>query len=363
MTELAYNLNEDAPAVELIDTGMKHTPGLYFGMPEDEYHAIPALSASGIRNLMVSPMDFWARSWMNPEREHIETEPMKLGKAFHARIGEGREAFYSRYAREFDKSEYPNALTTAEDIKQALRDLEQKVGGTKAELIERLREADPAAQIMDDIEEHYLGCHNGKVFLKPEFLRQIEISAAMIEKHPDLSRCFRGGYPEVVIIWYDQATGVPMKARMDYLKIQAIVDLKTFSNPLGKPIDRAIYGAMAGGKYHVQAATYLEADKQAIQFARAGVVHGDVDQEWVKKYATVEERRFIFVFQQTGIAPVARGREFPRHMVYECGAISMRDGMRRFSENLKQFGTDPWIDVSAIEPFDDNDFPVYTTEA
>jgi hypothetical protein len=31
-------------------------PGIYFGMPEDDYFALPALSASGIKDLLASPM-------------------------------------------------------------------------------------------------------------------------------------------------------------------------------------------------------------------------------------------------------------------------------------------------------------------
>ena len=33
--------------------------GFYFDLPEDDYHAIPALSASGIKNLLISNPDFW----------------------------------------------------------------------------------------------------------------------------------------------------------------------------------------------------------------------------------------------------------------------------------------------------------------
>jgi hypothetical protein len=359
-----------------IDTGMKHAPGIYFGMPEDEYHAIPALSASGIRNMMVSEMDFWAHSWMNPNKKNVETDAMTTGKAFHARIVEGKEAFYERYASAFDDSDYPNALKTADDIKEALADLGlKKTGKNKSELIERLREADSTLQIYDDLRADYEAQHVGKVFLSIDLIAQIEYAAAMVEKHPDLSRCFIGGYPEVTVIWYDRETGVPMKSRMDYLKIQAIIDLKTFSNPMGKPIDKAIYGSMASGRYHVQTAVYTEADKQAVQFAREGKAFVYAGQnctdvppetplsEWLKKYARVEDRRFIFVFQQTGVAPIARGREMPRGLVYDCGVVSMRTGIEKFKHCLETFGTAPWVDTSPIEVFEDDQFPVYTTEA
>ena len=44
-------------------------PGIYFGMPEDVYHAIHAVSASGLKKLATSNMDYWACSPLNPDKE------------------------------------------------------------------------------------------------------------------------------------------------------------------------------------------------------------------------------------------------------------------------------------------------------
>ena len=62
---------------------------------------------------------------------------------------------------------------------------------------------------------------------------------------------------------------IRFKARFDYLKPKAIVDLKTFGNFMNKPIDSAIYSAMASGKYHIQAAFYM----RAFQAARSHSPH------------------------------------------------------------------------------------------
>ena len=37
-------------------------PGIYFGMPEEEYHALPALSSHGIREVASSPMLYWSKT-------------------------------------------------------------------------------------------------------------------------------------------------------------------------------------------------------------------------------------------------------------------------------------------------------------
>ena len=106
---------------------MDFAPGIHFGLPESDYHAVPALSNSGIKWLMVSPMDFWARSWMNEKYEHETTSFMDIGTAYHARIVEGREAFYARYAAALDPADHPDVPRTQDELKDLCRELELPV--------------------------------------------------------------------------------------------------------------------------------------------------------------------------------------------------------------------------------------------
>lgn len=341
---------------------MTFEPGIYFGLDEEAYHAVPALSNSGIRNMLISPLDFWARSWMNPDYEPEETKFMETGKAYHKRILEGREAFYQCYAPALDPDDYPDALRTTEEIRARLRELDQKVGGNKPELIERLLEADAgiAVELWDQLVKDHASDHQGKQLLPFDLIGRIEICAAMIENHPELSKCFTGGFPEVSVFW--ESDGIPMKARLDYLKSQAIVDLKTFGNQLGKPVDRAIAAAMASGRYHVQAAVYLDSAAAAKRHIQEGRVHGCPDPSFLRALAA-SEQTFLFVFQQTGIAPVARGKVFPKGLVYDCAKITIQDAKRTFLEYREKFGDDPWVDQANITSFEDGEFPIYMTEA
>jgi hypothetical protein len=187
------------------DEVMEFRPGLYIGMPEDAYHDIPALSSHGIKNLRASPLDFWVRSWLNPEREEIagdeDTIFKILGAAYDTRITEGRDKFLACYAPKIDAKDYPDALETVADLKAALKTRDLPVSGNKPELIERLILDDPTVQIWDVIKESYEDEHDGKIFLPEKSLRRIEISAAMIEKHPQLCKAFTGGVAQPVIMW------------------------------------------------------------------------------------------------------------------------------------------------------------------
>lgn len=338
-------------------------PGVYFGLPEADYHASFALSTSGVRWLRVSTLDFWARSPLNESREDEESEAMALGKAYHKRIVEGRAAFDACYAAALDPADYPDALRTMDELREAAKALGIKAGGTKPELIARIIEADPAVQIWDDLVAQHARDNEGKTLLTATTIRRIEIAAAMIEKHPQLCKAFTGGMPEVSIFWTDEETGAPMKARLDYLKPKAIVDLKTFGNQMGKPIDRAIAASVASGKYHIQCATYHEAVAKAVEHINAGRVFGDVDKDYLRAVAKASERTFMFVFQQTGIAPVARGKVLPDNsLTFRVGQTELEEAKRKFAECWKRFGKDPWVDESEIGVFDDTEFPTYLVE-
>lgn len=333
--------------------------GIYFGMSDEEYHGLHRLSSSGIRKLQSCVEDFWASSWMNPLYEDEKSDAMILGTAYHKRVLEGRDIFYRHYNTTLAKEDFEGLLITAEDLKKVLKLHGQTTIGNKPELIRRVIEVDPIARIWDKMVEHHAEKNKNKILLKKDAFIRIEYSAAFVEKHPEMGKAFTGGYPEVAILWTDEETGVPMKAKLDYLKAQVIVDYKTFSNPLDKPLDRAIITAIAGRKYHVQTFVYKDAIRNAVELAKAGAIFGDHDPKFIKKALTHTEHKFLFVFQKTGISPAVRWKLFPQSSAFDCGRIAAQTQMRQFADMIEQFGTDAWIDMSPLEEFDDDDFPQY----
>lgn len=336
--------------------------GLYFGLDDNTYHSLPYLSASGIKNLLVSPMNFWAWSWMNPLKPESDSDAMTIGKAYHKRILEGYEAFSDCYVEDFDGSKYPDSLKTSTEIQSVLRQRGLPVSGNKADLMFRLKQSDPTATFFDEIYDDWLNNEAaGKTALSRVMIDRIEIAAAMIEKHPDLSKCFTGGYPEVTVIW--QESGIFFKSRFDYLKPKAIIDLKTFENMMNKPVDKAIYYAMASQKYHIQAAFYMGyAAPKAVEFARTGKVFGFATKEFLTKLGQTDGHDFYFVFQQKGIAPVARGKKFPRNIMFGCGMQAIEDAIIKYKQCIRIYGTSPWVDPTPIDEFEDESFPIFATE-
>jgi len=353
-------------------------PGLYFGMTDEQYHALPYLSATGIKNLMISPMDYWARSNMNPwkEEDETESEAKTLGKAYHKRILEGLDAFNACYIKplELDPTnpEHRNALKGNSEMTAWLKDMGVKgySGKKKEELIAMIQEADPHQAIYDVLESEYAKMHAGKIFLDPVMIRKIELSAKMIECHPHLRYYFIGGYPEVSVVWFDEELQVMFKARFDYLKVNAVNDLKTFANMMNKVIEKAVYGAMASGKYHIQGALYLRAVEEAKKLAAAGHIHvlrsdATYDEEWMQAFIASPEHGFNFLFQQKGPAPVSVGAQFLRaDPMFDTGIASIHQGVMIYQECMRTFGDDgtPWVDMRDPIVLSWQQYPAYASD-
>lgn len=309
--------------------------GIYYDMDEDIYHALPRLSASGIKHLSASSMDFWSRSWMNKNRKHRKSEAFDIGRAYHKRILEGYDAFAECYAPEFDVSAYPDALVTKEQIENVARDLGVKITGTKSVLIARIIDAGYDGDILDVLREQHAKDYYGREFLPYDLWNEINRAATYIEAQPN--NPFKNGHPEVSLLWTDDVTGVPMKARFDYLVDGAIIDLKTFSNSNGLSVDKAIMRNIASYQYTTQAVVYLDGYKK--HFGK--------------------DANFLFVFQQTGPAMLAKGKVFKEGVAFDVAQKNYRDGVAKFAYYYRKFGEEPWLDDLYITAMQDEDYPLW----
>lgn len=353
-------------------------PGIYFGMDEATYHAAPAFSASGIKDINVSPLRFYLRSWMNPNREPDEEDtPAKiLGTACHVAVLEGMEAFQAAYALKPDPSDYPDALATGKDLKAACKALGLKQNGTLEEMSARIREVDAVVPLWVEIVEAFERENAGKIVLTPKQWADVHMAALVISRMPSVRSVFSGGRSEVSIFW--EASGIPMKARLDYLKPGAIGDLKTFANINEREIKEAVAGEVARNRYFIQPIVYTAAVVAAKKmFATSGMdaVHGDVDAAWLREVMASKHHKFSFVFMQTGGVPDTIKRDWVKHERYggqgqttnaywTKGELAVREGLSRFKRCMETFGPDtPWIIDHQGRAFRDEEFPLYMLDS
>lgn len=340
--------------------------GCFFSMPDSEYRAIEALSASGMKHLRQSPLDYWARSSWNPRQAEALAEDSSdakdLGSAFDARIIEGAEVFNARYAERPVPVKEDGWLVTCDHMKARLKELGEKVGGSKDELIARLRAADPEAKIWDDFEATYYKAHEGKEFLDSEWMDKIEYAARMIEADPIFGKAFSGGAPQVSVFWTCPTIGVPCKARFDYLKARAIVDLKTVQPMRGTPHADTIRIAIGRYRYHVQATLYMEAAAEVSQFLKSGKSDGFYEVDLGQKLLADAPKTWLWVFQVKGPAPAVIGRTLsPQSMICQAARAEIDTMKQLYRLCREKWGTDPWLydpqNPPKIEMLQDGDLP------
>jgi hypothetical protein len=117
-----------------------------------------------------------------------------------------------------------------------------------------------------------------------------------------------------------------MKARLDYLKPRAIVDLKTVGNPHGKPVAQAVNVALANYRYHVQAAVYQEAaaDSARIIFAPVACSVNAIPVYCARLPKATKRRSCIRLGNVAVPAPVAIGRTLPAQSgIYQIGKLEI----------------------------------------
>jgi hypothetical protein len=295
------------------------TDGVYFDLADDVYHAVPRLSASGIQKICVSPGTFWRNSWLDPERPELDEEQtlaQMLGKAYHkARLEP--ELFPQTYFRGLDKSEFPDALFTADQMKAVCEDIGLSKTGTKDVLADRLVDHGYSERpIWTVMERQWEIDRAGRIPLPAKHYDQMTIDMDRIHQNGEVAELLTGGFAEVSIFWTDKH-GIKMKSRVDYLAAKHWADFKTFDNSRGKQLDECLADAFRYNRYYVQGTVYREA-VEAIRTGGLDII-GD---------ATDEQRAFIaamrinpveldchYVFQEKGGIPNLIAYEFPFYMV------------------------------------------------
>jgi hypothetical protein len=260
-------------------------------MPAEEYYALERFSYSGIKQIMTSSQDYWKNSFMNKDKEEKKSESFFLGTAYHASILEGDKVFNERFA-------------------------------IKPDVDKRTKEGKAVYALL---EAEKPNCK----FISEEDYNDIQNSLAKN------SNIFVDGDPEVSVLWDDDDTGVPMKARIDYLKEGKILDLKTFNNTSGGDINNVISKHIANYGYYIQRALY-----------------GDLE--------PFKDYDFEFVFQQVGGINNCRIVNMPNNLLLvQKGRDIIKKGIRKFANNYKRFGTNEWVDDISSLTVDDNFFPLY----
>ena len=350
---------------------MIHKPGIYFGLPAEEYHADQSLSKSGIAKLLDSPEQFWHESWMNPDRPAEDpSKAVERGTLWHCRILESTE-FNKRYkiapwCLEGFSDNY-RVLKTVQDMKDYLTEggVEFKSSGNKRYFEDMIIGSEGV--FLEDYEKEKMeeaAKIGGQTLLySKEIVDDMLFAERKMREHPYFSKVFKKGQAEVSIFWVDDETKIPMKCRVDMLNPGAILDYKTISFRRGKSIDRAVLDAIRYERHDIQAAKYTIGVAHAVNMLNdgTGVIEGDVPGSFIDEFKKQPEKPFGFVFQQSERPCAIRGRRVVRrgndiYNVFGAGLFYMQAGIQIYQDYMEKFGPDkPWVDAEGFREIMDNE--------
>ncbi len=268
-------------------TGMPE--GIYFNLSNEDYHNDPALSHSGMTKVLISWQDYWINSPHNPDRsEYKPTEAMMFGERSGMLLLEPKK-FHARY------NSYGRSPATAK----------------------------------------------GTWLSSLEFDR-IQRSVNDVMSVPQAAAYFEQGYPEVSIFWKDKVTGVPLRARIDYLRTFGAIDFKRIMGVGPYAIGKAVKSQ----GLDIQNFLYLEGIKAAREMLRkmsetefeTFAKEQGVDLDWLTAFANEQDLLFRFLFQRSTPPYIWKIRDLDQDVLIE-GANATFEAMKRYKEGLKRFGT------------------------
>lgn len=343
--------------------------GIYLDLPLSDYLADPALSGSAFKLLLTDPAGWrWQRP-DNPLAERVESRPMTRGSAAHCAILEGLDAYEARYALAPERSDYPDALETNDELKAWLRDAGAKLTGAKADLIERIKThcRDAGVEpppIWPEIEAAAVGA---RTVLRPADDVYVRMLERFLRADRDLGPLVENGYAEVSIIWTDG--DVRYKARLDYVTAGSITELKTFGQPprRGRSLRQHVVGEIATHGYDLQAVhnalTWRVAGERFRADALPIVSTPATADAAVDLGLLLSERSdpgFCWLFIRMGGAPSAIALPFrpgsARWIHAEADRARAIETWRAFSA---AFGDALWMQSEGVAEIEDGDFPLW----
>lgn len=309
-----------------------HKDGIYFRLPEDEYHADSAIGASGIVDLNISPLAYFMNSPWNPakladEKDEKETAATIRGTYFHEALAGIRSSFV---------------------VKPAGMSFATKEG------------------------KDFKARHEGRTFIKADDAARAQTMIDAMRETGALERVggVGGGISEISV-FYTDAAGRRRKFRIDRLHDGQAYDWKTMANSMNKDLETLVAHTVAQHRYHVKAFWYqagLQVMKKMVEKTGAAAFMSETSE--AEYQAMLELSRsdaivpFWYVFIENSGVPNVVARRFVSHdpagqmNAYFRGAKQeVERALGVWDAYMNSHGTEkPWFGEAHFKEFADEDF-------
>ncbi|MGR3315416.1 PD-(D/E)XK nuclease-like domain-containing protein [Roseovarius indicus] len=314
--------------------------GIYAGLSNAGYHGGPGYSKSTLDIVRRSLAHFkHAQDQREAGVEREETAAMRVGSAEHGILLEPGQ-FEKEFALPFDASEWPDALATVDDIKARLKEHGLPVSGKKADLIERLREADPTVQILDDLKAMHAEDSAGKAILTPAQWRDVRGMRDAAIEHPRLCKLLTDprGKAELSAYWRDKATGLLCRCRPDLWVGDVVLDIKTTDDARASSFERSVEKF----RYYVQAPFYLDGIKKAVEQSGQPLPEGlEIPKQFV--FGAIEKKApYLNAIYVLDPQTMEIGRREIRDDLKALADAIARDDWPGYSRDIQAIGLPEW---------------------
>lgn len=299
-----YLINKDSPDEGKQEIDPNFPEGLYFNMGEKQYHKLKYFSRS-LSETTIFDLEEVKYLEENPPKQ---TPAMALGTAIHSMFLETK-IFDNLYLKYPSSEDYKGKtiLKTLDDLKEFLKDVGENQSGVKAKLIPRVKEyLDPEKFIIWDEEIDFFNKYvetNNKRILRGADFETIQGIRKSFAKRKKVKEIISNGFPEVAIIWKDEKTGIMCKCLLDYLRPEAIGEVKSFSVKYTKGLSLYEYLCEEIKRYHYNYQFFvyqmaLEIIIKKIRCNKAKVYDAPCD-EWMNQFLAQSIKEFYILFVRT----------------------------------------------------------------
>lgn len=207
-------------------------PGVFYGMPAEQYHAVEAMSASGAKKMLRSPQHYK----LMRDTPSEPTAAMQFGTAVHSGV--------------LEPDTFAEAVAIAPEVNK-------RTNAGKAEW------------------EAFASANAGRLVLSVADHARVLRCIDAVRAHPAAMALLEGAQREVSLFWEDGQFKVPCKSRFDAWNHNLVIDLKTTQDASPDTFPRQAASLL----YHAQAAFYFSAAEHLFDRTPDGFVFICVESE------------------------------------------------------------------------------------
>lgn len=369
------------------DGYVEHQLGVHINQRHADYLRDIGHGYGAIRDLFLSPIEWWEDSIWNPLRDasddDAKNKAFQRGEALHTYVLEGAPLYNKVYGVRPTRASVPEALDTVEDLKAACERHGFDTRGLKADLVSRLVGPPikagkkwvyrPREVVLAHLQKEFALTGRKPVDQQDHF-RILRLHRMMMRDHEELKvgrdsltlkHALHKALNEVSVYWVDE-NGIRHRARFDILKPNFSGDLKSITQWKKTDFKKSLLREIILRGYMVQAAHYHHGRVALRQAVAEGRVFGGnkTQRKLLERIAEADYWGWINIFAKMDGAPQVKAIvTMPEAGRFQEAMQQRQEAIANYLFNLELHGSlhTPWFDPEIVWEPAETDWPSFLT--